>query len=275
VTPREFAELSDLVRRYAGLVLTPDKKSLARNRLKPVAQRFGFRDTAALLAELAYPPEELARAIVEVLLTNETSFFRDRAAFDFLAQSAIPTLLKNRGPSERIRIWCAATSSGQEAYSFAILLDGLVALDRQIDLIATDLSEAAIARAKAGLYSQFEVDRGLTPDLLAHYFVQDNEQWRACDPIRRQVKFRTFNLLDHFGWLGRIDIILCRNVLFYLEPAEKAKIYEKLAGTLADDGYLVLGENERALGPFDSSEVARGVFVKQRTTQRRPYRLVG
>ena len=269
MTPREFAELSDLVRRYSGLVLTPDKKSLARNRLKPVAQRFGFRDTAALLAELAYPPEELARAIVEVLLTNETSFFRDRAAFDFLAQSAIPTLLKNRGPSERIRIWCAATSSGQEAYSFAILLDGLVALDRQIDLIATDLSEAAIARAKAGLYSQFEVDRGLTPDLLAHYFVQDNEQWRACDPIRRQVKFRTFNLLDHFGWLGEIDIVLCRNVLIYFEPGVRNEIHKKLRDALAPDGYLILGDTESSVGHFAPAKSVRGLYVNPRGQQRR------
>jgi chemotaxis protein methyltransferase CheR len=275
VTPGEFAELADLVRRHSGLLLTPDKKSLVRNRLKPVAQRFGFRDTAALLAELAYPPEELARAIVEALLTNETSFFRDRAVFDFLAQSAIPTLLKRRGAAQRIRIWCAAVSSGQEAYSFAILLDGLVALDRRIDIIATDLSEGAIARAKSGVYSQFEVDRGLTPDLLARYFVQDNEQWRVCDPVRRLVTFRKFNLLDHFGWLGQLDIILCRNVLFYLEPAEKTKIYEKLAGVMADDGYLVLGENERTSAPFVSVETARGVFIKQRAAPRRLHRLAG
>jgi chemotaxis protein methyltransferase CheR len=275
VTPHEFAELSDLVRRYSGLVLTPDKKSLVRNRLKSVAQRFGFRDTAALLAELTYPQDELARAIVEALLTNETSFFRDRAVFDFLAQSAIPALLKRRGVGQRIRVWCAAVSSGQEAYSFAILLDGLVALDRRIDLIATDLSEGAVARAKNGVYSQFEVDRGLTRDLLARYFVQDGGQWRVCDPVRRLVTFRTFNLLDHFGWLGGLDIILCRNVLFYLDPAEKAKVYEKLAGVMADDGYLVLGENEHASGPFIASDTTRGVFLKQRSAQRRLRRLAG
>ncbi len=268
MTPGEFAELSDLVRRHAGLVLTADKKSLARDRLKPVAQRFGFRDTAALLSELPYPPDELAKAIVEALLTNETSFFRDRAVFDFLAQSTIPDLVRERGAARRIRIWCAAASTGQEAYSLAMLLDGLGALDRRIDLIATDLSERAIARARSGCYSQFEADRGLTPDLLARYFLQDDSKWRVCDPLKRTVKFRVFNLLDHFGWLGEIDIVLCRNVLFYLEPSEKTKVYEKLTQILAPDGHLVLGENEIAPSPFVSLEAAHGVFVRPRTILR-------
>jgi chemotaxis protein methyltransferase CheR len=275
VTPEEFAELSDLARRHSGLVLTPDKKSLARSRLKPVAQHFGFRDVAALLAELPYPPEELARAIVEALLTNETSFFRDRAVFDFLAQSVVPALLRDRSAVRHIRIWCAAASTGQEAYSIAILLDGLVPPDWRIDLIATDLSEGAIARAKTGLYSQFETDRGLAPELLARYFVRENSRWRISDTLRRAVIFRAFNLLDHFGWLGQLDIVLCRNVLFYLESAEKAKVYDKLADVIARNGYLVLGENERAPGPFVPQAATRGIFVNPRTTLRRLQRLAG
>jgi len=270
VTPQDFANLSDLVRRRSGLVLTSGKTALVESRLHPVAKRFGFRDANALMAELPHPSEELARVITEAMMTNETSFFRDPAAFEFLMKTALPALVQARSSSRRLRIWCAACSTGQEAYSLAIILDEL-GLSRQgwkIDLIASDLSESAIARAKWGMYTPYEVERGLPPQVLHRQFVKESGQWRVADRLRRMVTFRTFNLLDHFGWLGDIDLILCRNVLLYLEPGMRAEIHAKLAETLAPDGYLLLGDNENASDDFAAA--ARSVFVKPPRISRLP-----
>jgi chemotaxis protein methyltransferase CheR len=264
VTAKNFTDLADLVRRRSGLALTPAKFALAKNRLKPVARRFGFRDTAALFAELPFPSEELARAVTEALTTNETSFFRDPEIFRFLEHAALPALIRVRSASKRIRIWCAAISTGQEAYSVAATLDdaGLARQGWKIDLVATDLNECSIERAKAGFYAPYEVERGLTPDILARHFTPDDGHWRASDRLRRMIHFRPFNLLDHFGWLGDIDIILCRNVLLYLEPGERAQIHTKLADALVPDGYLFLGDNEDAGEQFVPA--VRGVYVRAR-----------
>lgn len=262
MTPRDFANLCELVRRRSGLQLTSDKKSLANSRLTPVAHRFGFRDTSALLDELPYPSEEIARAITEALTTNETSFFRDGETFEFIEKSVLPALELARRKSRRIRIWCAAASTGQEAYSIAMMLDamGLAARGWKLDLIATDISESAIGRAREGVYSPYEVERGLPDALRDSYFVQDGTQWRIADRLRHMVAFRTFNLLDHFGWLGEIDVIFCRNVLLYCEPQAKLDIQAKLADTLADDGYLFVGENELPNEQFVPCEA--NIYVK-------------
>ena len=271
MTPNDFANLADLVRRRSGLVLTPEKKTLAGNRLGPVARRFGFRSTAQLLAELPHPSEELARAVTEALTTNDTAFFRDSKVFHFLAQDALPALLRHRGVSKRIRIWCAAVSTGQEAYSLATILDEmqLAAQGWKIDLIATDLSESAVARAKEGVYAPYEIERGLPARVLERYFVKQGRQWRVADRLRRMVTFRTFNLLDHFGWLGEIDIVLCRNVLIYFEPGVRNEIHAKLRDALASDGYLILGDTESSIGHFAPAKSVRGLYVNPRGPQRR------
>ena len=271
MTPHEFDNLADLVRRRSGLVLTPDKKTLAGSRLSPVARRFGFRNTHQLLAELPYPSEELARAITEALTTNDTSFFRDSTVFHFLAQEALPALLRNRSASKRLRIWCAAVSTGQEAYSLATILDemNLTAQGWKIDLIATDLNESAIARAREGVYAPYEIERGVPAHILERYFVKHGRQWRVVDRLRRMVTFRTFNLLDHFGWLGEIDVVLCRNVLLYFEPGVRNEIHKKLRDALAADGYLILGDTESSVGHFAPARNVRGLYVTPRGLQRR------
>jgi len=270
VTPSAFVHLADLVRRRSGLVLTPDKKTLAGNRLAPVARRFGFRSTAQLLAELPYPSEELARAITEAMTTNDTSFFRDGAVFKFLAEEALPALVANRSASKRLRLWCAAVSTGQEAYSLATILDEmkLAAKGWKIDLIATDLNESAILRAREGLYASYEIERGLPADVLERYFVREGRQWRVVDRLRRMVTFRAFNLLDHFGWLGEIDVVLCRNVLLYFEPGARAEIHGKLREALAADGYLILGDTETSVGHFAPARNVRGLYVTPRGRSR-------
>ncbi|MGB8363014.1 MAG: CheR family methyltransferase [Rhizomicrobium sp.] len=263
---RDFANLADLLRRRSGLLLTPDKAALAQSRLGPVAQLFGFKDAAALLAELPYPSEELARAVTEAMMTNETSFFRDRAFFDSFSRSILPALLGARALRRRLRIWCAAVATGQEAYSLAMILDdaALAARGWKIDLTATDISAAAIARAEEGLYSAFEVQRGLSTRSLVRHFSREGESWRINDRLRRMIAFRTFNLLDDFGWLGEIDVIVCRNVLLYIEPLARAAILARLAATLADDGYLLLGSNEQASDHFVSATGGCGHYFKPR-----------
>lgn len=277
MTPKDFANLADLVLRRSGLVLTPGKNALAASKLNPVARRFGFRDSTALLRELPYPSEELARAITEALTTNDTAFFRDGTAFAFLARQALPELVRARAASKRIRIWCAAVSTGQEAYSLATVIDemGLAPLGWKIDLIGTDLNESAIARAKEGVYASYEIERGLSPRLLERYFTEENGQWRVVDRLRRMVTFRTFNLLDHFGWLGEIDIVLCRNVLLYFEPGERAEVHAKLTSVLAPDGYLFLGDTETAPYHVVRDPTVRGLYVSPRGLQRNLRRLAG
>jgi chemotaxis protein methyltransferase CheR len=273
VSPADLAHLADLLHRRSGLTIGADRARLIESKLAPVAQRFGFRNCNALFAELPYPHEELAQAITEAMTVNESSFFRDRAPFDYFRDTMIPALCAARAGKRRLRIWCAAAATGQEAYSLAMLLDdmGLAADGWKIDLIATDLSQAAIARAREGVYSQYEVQRGLPVQRLVADFSQDGPNWRIAERLRRMVSFRAFNLLDHYGWLGEMDAIFCRNALMYFDAHSKAAILAKLAEILAPDGTLVLGANESA-GPGWSALAGRGVYAGPRGIASQPER---
>ena len=262
-----FGNLADLVRRRAGIALTPDKSHAISRRLAPVAHVFGFRNSEALLAELVHPQEELARAVTEAITTQDTSFFRDPAVFMHFEKEMLPALTQARADRKRLRIWSAVCATGQEAYSLAMLLDDSrpVASGWNIDLIATDLSSQAIARAKEAVYSQYEIQRGLSTTERSRHFSRDADGWRATERLRRMVTFRTFNLLDHFGWLGEVDVIFCRNVLMYLAPEEKVGVLHKLSQTLAADGRLVLGATEGIANSGSSFRPAagpRGIFLK-------------
>jgi len=262
-----FANLADLVRRRSGIALTRDKVHAVSRRLIPVAHIFGFKNSETLLAELAHPHEELARAVTEAITTQDTSFFRDPAIFDHLETGILPALLRTRADRKRLRIWCAGCATGQEAYSLAILLDKmhLVSQGWNIDLIATDISADAIARAKDGVFSPYEIQRGLPASMRSQYFISDAGGRRATERLRRSIVLRAFNLLDHFGWLGELDVIFCRNVLIYFAPEERVAVLEKLAHTLASDGRLVLGAAEGSANnalPFKATAGPRGVFVK-------------
>ena len=245
-----YSELAELVRRRSGIKLALDNPELIDDKLAPVARLFGFRDLRGLLEEMAHPPEELAQAVTEAMTTRDTSFFRDPAAFDCFEHAILPTLLKARSGIKRLRIWCSGISSGQEAYSVAMILDRfrIAGAGWKIELLATDLSFDAIARARRGTYTNFEVERGLTSALLSAYFTSEESGWRVADRLRRMVSFRTFNLLDDFGWLGELDAIFCRNVLLYLEPRARAVAMRKLVRALAPDGYLLVGPQD---APFD------------------------
>jgi chemotaxis protein methyltransferase CheR len=245
--PDDFSFLAQMVRRRSGLVLPSQKAPLIEGRLATVMRRFGFRSMSALILELRHGRDTLARAVTEAMTTNESSFFRDRAAFDKFRDVVLPPLLAARAKSKRLRIWSAACAAGQEPYSIAMILDDLKLQQKgwSLDLIATDLNPEMIARAEEGIYTHYEVQRGLAIRRLVAHFTQDNGNWRIDEGLRRMVSFRQFNLLDSFGWLDDLDVVFCRNVLLYFDQKTKASVLERISDILQPDGALMLGHAEK------------------------------
>ena len=274
MTPDDFSFLAQMVRRRAGLVLTVQKAHLIESRLSTVLRRFGFRSADALVKDLRHGRETLARAVTEVLTTNESSFFRDRAAFDALRDRVLPRLIEARAETKRLRIWSAACAAGQEVYSIAMLLDDLKlqAQGWHVDLIATDLSAEMIARAEEGVYSHFEVQRGLAIRRLVAHFTQDGGSWRIHENLRRMVSFHQFNLLDSYGWLDDLDVVFCRNVLIYFDQKTKTQVLDKIAEMLLPDGALVLGNSEAVTGvstAFVPVDRAPSIYAKTKAVAQR------
>jgi chemotaxis protein methyltransferase CheR len=263
----DLAYLAHMLRRRSGLELGQPKLQHIESRLAPVMRRFGFKDLASLIVELRHGRDALARAVTEAMTTNESSFFRDGAVFEQFRDVVLPELMTRRAATRRLRIWSAACAAGQEPYSIAMLLEEmrLRAEGWTVDIVATDISAEMIERAEQGLYSHFEVQRGLPVRRLVEHFVQEGSNWRISEPLRRMVTFRPFNLLDSFGWLEDIDVMFCRNVLMYFDQRTKVSVLEKVAEVLAPDGYLLLGPVETAQGlssDFTSAHGAAGVYVK-------------
>jgi chemotaxis protein methyltransferase CheR len=267
MTPAEFQYLAELMKRRSGLALGANKMALVESRLAPLAERYGLKNIAELVRELQSGREPLAREAVDAMTTNETWFFRDQRPFDRFQDTMLPALMKRRAKTRHIRIWCAGAASGQEPYSLAMILH-----ERKrelagwnIEILATDINEEVLSRAREGLYHSFEARRGLSPTLLLRYFRQEVETWRLNPVIRNQVQFRHSNLLDSFAEFGVFDAVFCRNVLIYFDHAAKADVLGRLQAALAADGYLVLGAAETVLGlgsNFIPLQGARGVYVK-------------
>jgi chemotaxis protein methyltransferase CheR len=265
----DVSYLSEMLRRRAGLSIANTKSRLIETRLAPVMRRFGFKDAGALVAELRNGHDALARAVTEAMTINESSFFRDRAGFARFQETILPDILRHRERTRRLRIWCAACASGQEAYSIAMILQDmkLRAGGWTIDIVATDISSEMIPRAEQGLYSHFEVQRGLPIRRLVENFTQEGAGWRIGESLRRMVTFRQFNLLDSYGWLEDIDAVFCCNVLIYFDNKTKAGVLDRMAEVLGPDGYLILGPVETANGhssEFVPAKDMPGVFVKAR-----------
>jgi chemotaxis protein methyltransferase CheR len=240
----DFLFLARLVRRRGGLVLADGKGALLKRRLVPVMRRFGFRDIAALMKELQLGHEALAAAVTEAMTVNETSFYRDLHQFIRLNDQVLPQLMAARAAEKRLRIWSAGCAAGQEVWSLAMILDGLALDGWRVELIASDLSADAMARAEAGVYSQYELMRGLSEECVARHFVAQESGFMVSPRLKRMVTFRKFNLLDSFGWLDDLDLVLCRNVLMHFERTAKLSVLERLAETLSPDGVLMLGDAE-------------------------------
>jgi len=266
MTTDDFDFLCRLLRERSGLVLTRDKAYLLESRLLPVARKRGLKSLDELVIQLRLRPvSDLARDIVEAMTTNESFFFRDIKPFEQFKSYVLPALLRTRASRRQIRIWSAACSSGQEPYTLAILLAEQQAqlAGWTIDILATDLSTEILDKAQTGLYSQFEVQRGLPIQYLVKYFKQQGERWQIDASIRNRVRFRTFNLLDDPGSLGTFDLIFCRNVLIYFDQPTKSVVLDRLSRVLAPDGYLFLGGAETVLGITDKFQAVsehRGVY---------------
>lgn len=268
MTPHDYEYLRRLLKTRSGLVLSSEKHYLVESRLLPVARRAGLFNLTGLVAKLRGPDsEQLIVEVVEAMTTNESFFFRDKIPFDHFRDTIMPALLTARAATRRIRIWCAASATGQEPYSLAIALKemGKDLRGWRIEIIATDLSTEVLEKARSGIYSQFEVQRGLPALMLIKYFAQVGETWQIAPEIRGMVKFMPLNLLNDFTHLGRFDLVLCRNVLIYFDQATKICVLERIADVTERDGFLVLGGAETVVGlterfkPFPDK---RGVYAQ-------------
>lgn len=192
----------------------------------------------------------LSQRVVEALLNNETYFFRDRAPFDLLQRYALPELATRRHKSKRLRIWSAGCSTGQEVYSLAMLFAEQPEKWQgwTVDILGSDVSTCCVDRAREGVYSQFEVQRGLAIGQMIKWFEECGDGWRAVEPLRKHVRFQVHNLLEPPPHPGGFDIVLCRNVLLYLSPDKKAVAFERLVASMAEDGWLMLGAGETVIG---------------------------
>jgi chemotaxis protein methyltransferase CheR len=283
MTPLDYDYLRRLLRERSGLVLTADKQYLVESRLLPVARRAGLAGLNELVQRLRAPgAEPLTVGVVEAMTTNESFFFRDKIPFEHFRDTIVPTLLNSRSTSRRIRIWCAAAASGQEPYSLAMCLREMESLVEgwRIEILATDLSHDVLEKARNGIYSQFEVQRGLPITLLVKYFTQIGESWQIAPELRAMVQYRPLNLLGDFAHLGTFDVVFCRNVLIYFDQPTKTGVLERLARVTERDGYLVLGAAETVVGLTDAFRPMhdrRGLYAPSNGTKPSvpPLRVVG
>jgi chemotaxis protein methyltransferase CheR len=265
VTPLEFDRLRNWLKAQSGLTLSADKQYLVDSRLAPVMRRHGLRGLADLMRRIDRGEQDLITAVVEAMTTNETYFFRDKLPFEHFRATLVPAIMTARSRHRVLRIWCAASSTGQEPYSLAIMLKEMRLPDGwRVNIVATDLSGEVLDKAKAGVFSQFEVQRGLPIALLVKYFTQSGESWQIKPELRDMIEHRRFNLLHDFAPLGKFDIIFCRNVLLYFARPAKNDVLSRLRGALAPDGYLVLGAAETLVGLNDAfmpTPDLRGVYL--------------
>jgi len=262
--------LAGLLEARTGQQLTMSRRWRIETALSALLRERGIATLDELITILVMGKEpSLSQQVVEALLNNETYFFRDRAPFDLLARYALPELLQRRAKNRRVRIWSAGCSTGQEVYSLAMLFaeDAEKWRGWTIDILGSDVSTQCVDRARIGTYSQFEVQRGLGINQMIQWFEETDDGWRAAEALRRPLRFQVHNILEPPPHPGDFDIVLCRNVLLYLSPEKKALAFERLATSMAEDGWLMLGAGETVIG--QTSKL--GADIKARGL----YRLVG
>lgn len=262
---QDFDFVAQLLRRRAGIVLTGDKMYLLESRLAPLARKEGLPSIDDLIQVVrSRRDERLITQVVDVMTTNETFFFRDKTPFDHFKEAIMPALASARR-GQRIRIWNAACSTGQEPYSLAMMLDQSPALAGgvPVEIVATDISDRCLERARQGLFTQFEVQRGLPIQMLMHYFTQQDDHWRISEKIRSMVTFKKLNLMDPAFTLGKFDVVFCRNVLIYFDGPTKADVLNRIANCMNPGGFLMLGAAESVIGitqAFETAQDRRGLY---------------
>jgi chemotaxis protein methyltransferase CheR len=273
VTPLDYEYLRKLLKERSGLVLAPEKQYLIESRLMPVARRVGCASITELVRRLREPDAEpLKVEIAETMTINESFFFRDKIPFDRFRDTVLPAMLAARAKSRRLRVWCAAAATGQEPYSLAMILKSMQEKFSgwRIEIVATDISTEVLEKAQIGVYSQFEVQRGLPVQMLMQHFEQVGEHWRVSEAIRKMVQFRHLNLLADFASLGTFDVVFCRNVLIYFDQSTKVDVLNRIYRRLAPDGFLLMGAAETVVGLTDifvPLADKRGLYVR---TEREP-----
>jgi chemotaxis protein methyltransferase CheR len=264
----DFEYIRTLVRRLAAMELEDDKQYLVQARLAPVATETGCRDLAELARRVRLEETgPLSSRIIDALTTNETLFFRDGHPFEALRKAILPELLARRRPLRRLSVWSAAASTGQEAYSISMLFkENFPELaEWSVEILGTDISASALARAREARYSRIAINRGLPAQLMVHYFRHENDVWTLREDIRRMVEFRQMNLDGPWPSLPTFDLVFIRNVLIYMNLETRRKILRRVRQHLAPDGYLLLGSTENLLqGPegYEAVDFGGSLFYK-------------
>ena len=262
MTNADFAFIAAFLKERSGLIITLDKMYLLETRLTPVLREHGLDGLSALMDLLRQPGSAaLKDMVVDAMTTNETSFFRDNHPFDTLRKSIIPALIERRAVTRSLRIWSAACSTGQEPYSLAMTLKDHFPLlgGWKVEIVATDLSPSVLERAREGLYSTFEVQRGMPIQMLVRHFDQVGSNWRIKRELAKTISFRSLNLLEDFSALGMFDVVLCRNVLIYFDQPTKTRILNAIARRISANGALLLGGAESVFGLCDSFSALPGL----------------
>lgn len=274
ITPSELKLVAQYIQSISGIYLDQSKTYLFETRLSSVAEAHGCSSYQELYNKAKKEPsKKIEKEIVDAITTNETLFFRDKGPFELLQHKILPEVIDARSSKStikpRIKIWSAASSTGQELYSVAIVIKELLKdnSDYNFTLLGTDISDAAIAQASYGKYNRFEIERGLDKRNLQKYFTLFGDSWKIKDEVRAMVNFKKLNLMTPFSSLGKFDIIFCRNVAIYFTLADRKKLFTKLAANLADDGYLIIGSTESLTGVcplFVPKRHLRSIFYQKK-----------
>ena len=249
LSDRDFNFLVDTIKHHSGISLSKDREYLIESRLIPIAKKHNLSDLNSLVSHLKESNDEsFIVEIIEAMTTNESLFFRDDKPFKFLTELVLPEIISKKGKDNEIKIWSAACSTGQEPYSIAMsMLEDPKLTNTNFSIFATDIDSLVLDKAKAGLYSQFEVQRGVPISLLLKYFTQEGESWRIKNELKEKVTFDKFNLIEGTSSFDKFDIIFCRNVLIYFDRATKERVLSNLCSTLNKDSFVFLGSSENIL----------------------------
>jgi chemotaxis protein methyltransferase CheR len=274
IAPEELKLISQYIQTITGIYLDQSKSYLFETRLSSIAEAYGCKSYQELhLKARQEPSKKIEKEIIDAITTNETLFFRDKGPFELLQHKILPEIIDLRSSQSsiktRIKIWSAASSTGQELYSIAIVIKELLKdlSNYSFTLFGTDISDAAITQASYGKYNRFEIERGLERKYLEKYFTLFGDSWKIKDEIRAMVNFKKLNLMQPFTSLGKFDIIFCRNVAIYFTLEDRKKLFDKLADSLADDGYLVIGSTESLTGVcprFIPKRHLRSIFYQKK-----------
>ncbi len=275
ITPNDLKLISQYIYDICGIHLDASKSYLFETRLSSIAEELGCKSYQELYNKAKRDPKKtIEREIIDAISTNETLFFRDKGPFELLKHKILPEMIDARTPQSpvlktNIKIWSSAASTGQELYSIAIIVKELIPdLSKyNIKLFGTDISNTAVSQASYGKYNKFEIERGLPRQQLQKHFTLLGDSWKIKDEIRAMVNFRKMNLMLPFSALGKFDIIFCRNVAIYFTLPDRKKLFNKIADSLSDDGYLIIGSTESLTGVcprFVPKRHLRSIFYQKK-----------